>query len=227
VLKKEIEYSNESDESFENDPISSEEESDVANLESSYSSDSDFSSSEESQMQIDSDDKWKLIPEESSQTLEDGIYSNISKIMAMYQNPIYYFNLYFCGKFYEFILENSLLYYVQASKKKINETKLRSVISKVNIQRYIYCVLNMGFIKLPRTQDYWEKNSLANSSFFNSIISRRNFEYVNKFIHFNDNSKLTDLKEDVCIESVPLSIFSIQNGLHTLSLMEILHWTSP
>jgi len=122
VLKIEIKYSNKFHESFVNDSSSQEDENE--DLESSCSSSCQTSSSDEAEMEVDCHNKWKVISTENNETIQDEIYSNIPNIVEMYQNPIYYINLYFSDDFYKLILENSLLYYEQFSKKKIKETKI-------------------------------------------------------------------------------------------------------
>lgn len=62
------------------------------------------------------------------------------------------------------------------------------------VERFIGILLRMGIVRMPRYRMYWSSELRYNA--IADCMSRREFEELSRFLHFNDNSKLFTNRKD-------------------------------
>lgn len=74
------------------------------------------------------------------------------------------------------------------------------------IQAFLGVLFNMGFIKKPTLESYWDitHQSLA-THWFPKHFNRNRFQLLLKFLHFNDNSQLDENSDNVLFKIQPLT----------------------
>ena len=76
------------------------------------------------------------------------------------------------------------------------------------LKKYIGLGINMGLIKMKRTGMYWNKsNPCINTPFFNSVMSRNQFELITYFLHCCDNTRPEARRDNAAYD--PLHKFRI------------------
>ena len=58
------------------------------------------------------------------------------------------------------------------------------------IKAYLGFMIVMGINRLPEIRDYWSVDMKLNNSYISSLITRKCFEEISRYIHFVDNTTL-------------------------------------
>ena len=94
--------------------------------------------------------------------------------------PDDFFRLLFTDELVSSIVDNTNLY---ASQKGFNIT-----FSREDILSYIGMNIAMGIVDLPEISDYWTQEAMLRSLWFPSVMTKKRFKALSRFIHFADNS---------------------------------------
>ena len=98
------------------------------------------------------------------------------------QAPIDYFRYFFDAFFMQYIVLQSNLYAAQIDPSKLHD------LSVCELEKFLAVVLYMSVVPLSSTRRFWSvKLRIIQVS---DILSRRRFEEIKRFLHFNDNSKM-------------------------------------
>jgi len=95
--------------------------------------------------------------------------------------PISYFQQFFTPDMMQLIVEETNRYAVQ------NGSGFRINVQTLEI--YVGILLRMGVVQMPRYRMYWSSDLRYNA--IADYMSRNEFEDIGRFIHFNDNTKMT------------------------------------
>ena len=141
---------------------------------------------------------WRIFPEGST-TKEIPQWKGHLPIVHSVKAPYQYFQVFFYDDLLQFIVDQSNLYAVQVDP----EAPLR--LTKAELEQYLGTVLFMTIFHLPRTRLYWASSTRVAQ--IADVFSRKRWEDIKKFIHFNDNSKMlpaTDPHRDKLFKVRPL-----------------------
>jgi hypothetical protein len=93
----------------------------------------------------------------------------------------------------EEITFQSNLYYSQKNNTNYSD----AVLSKENIYYYIMIQIIMGVKKLPNYKNYWSSNPIFKDRIVSGIMSLKTYEFVGKYLHFNNNILTVAIKYDL------------------------------
>ena len=159
--------------------------------------------------EIDYDKKWTLMKKSEIKIMKDSqrklSFVNLEEIQKQieernkknftekYKNnsPYDFFSKFIDDELYELICKETINYYKQKKKNKINN-KILSYFTIDNLKKYLACMLAMGIVRFPRIQFYWNSNpGIFEYDFIKKIMSRNAWCYINAYLHFpnetNDN----------------------------------------
>nr|CAH7768903.1 unnamed protein product [Callosobruchus chinensis] len=110
-------------------------------------------------------------------------------------SPLEYFMKFFCMNIIQNIVDQTNLYSTQVRGQSIaTNTK--------EITDFLSIMLRMGIVRLPSYEDYWSLDSrIADVA---DLMSIKRFKLLRRFIHFNDNSLVTQETKDRFFKVRPL-----------------------
>ena len=106
-------------------------------------------------------------------------------------DPRELFSLFFDDEVIDLIVRQTNVY---AQQCLVNTTTTWSTTSD-EIRAYIGFYILMGTNRLPEIRDYWAKDEKLHYSPVASRISRTQFEDINRYLHFADNTQLPSREE--------------------------------
>ena len=140
--------------------------------------------------QVDGDPAWEDIDETFQNPNKDAPfleYTGINRPSANAESVLDHFLLFFPLHVVDKIVDETNTYYQQLrSEKQLSgepfETKREKLLAFLGIN------IAMGLAKLPTIEDYCRKG-ITHMPWFNSVMPRRKFQQVLRFLHLADNSK--------------------------------------
>lgn len=128
--------------------------------------------------------RWrKMEPMQQSDTQWKGSYSDPPDEIL---EPIEYFNMFFQQDLFTHIAEQTNIYAVQSG------SNFRT--SATEVEQLIGILMKMGLVSMPRYRLYWSKELRFPA--VADIMSRNRFDELNKYLHFNDNTKTVTNRDD-------------------------------
>ena len=135
------------------------------------------------------------LPGGNYRPLDTPFTGNTGLTQPMNENPepSDYFKLYFTDEIYELICRETNTYahqYIQAHAANLGP---RSIVHRwkdtttAEIKAFIGLCILMGISYKPRVWMYWSKDSLYSSPIFGKIMARERFQFILRFLHFQDN----------------------------------------
>lgn len=101
-------------------------------------------------------------------------------------SPIGYFKRFLTTEMIQQIVSETNRYAVQSGSSFKTNTE--------TVERFIGILLRMGIVHMPRYRMYWSGELRYNA--IADYMSRREFEEISRFIHFNDNSKVVSNRKE-------------------------------
>ena len=65
-----------------------------------------------------------------------------------------------------------------------------------DLKKFLGLVMLMGFTKKNKVDSYWSRNTLLATPAFSELMSRRRFQRIMKYLHFNENEHMPASRED-------------------------------
>lgn len=118
--------------------------------------------------------------------------------------PIAYAELFFTEQFVQHLVEQTNLYaqqYIQTHhaylrrkpRSRVHRWIREGETNPVEMRAFLGIILNMGLIRKPSLQGYWDTAHPSQATpWFNQHFSRDRFVLMLKFLHFNNNNHLPD-----------------------------------
>lgn len=129
-------------------------------------------------------------------------YNKVTQTYLADELPIYYFEKIIGNDFYEFVTNQSKIYFNfclndPQYKMSNQEKSMYNKITIGNIKKYIGLYMLSGIIKIPQMKNYWTQDKIYSFPIFRQTLSRDLYFFLNKFIHFNDNTKQKNSKDKI------------------------------
>ena len=174
------------------------------NSSSDYEPDEEISSSEQSEID---DDVSNVLPSASGTSWSNTIRSPPNQLflsrqgptslaaVADLESPIDYFGLFFDEDLLEHILVQTNLYAEQYFENQTvsDSSRFKSwvPINDEEFKTFIGLLLLTGLVnKRGRLADYWSRDPIVATPFFNACMARNRFQIIYSFLHFNDNKTM-------------------------------------
>ena len=98
------------------------------------------------------------------------------------------------------IVEQTNLYAEQQKRDNPNAStysfvKIWEPIDRKELEKFFGLLFLMGIIHKPKIRDYWSTDPLMSSTVFGAIMTRNRFQSILKFLHFNDNDRAPDPRD--------------------------------
>ena len=113
--------------------------------------------------------------------------------------------LIFGNYFFELVTSQTNLYHQQNEKsyKKYNKASKWTDVTDSDMKKFLGLIILVGQIRKSHWKEYWLIDPLLETPTFPKIMTRRRFEQIMTFLHFNDNSE-TPLPADRISKVKPL-----------------------
>lgn len=102
-------------------------------------------------------------------------------------DPLECFFLFFTPDMFDDVLQQSNLYATQERAKK-NDTTPWSPITKEELLAFVGMNIAMGIVSLPTLKCYWSTDPITAHPWFRTVMSRRRFLEIMRYLHCADNS---------------------------------------
>eukprot|EP00795_Rhopilema_esculentum_P006511 gene6511-11974_t len=140
--------------------------------------------------QVDGDPAWEDIYETFQNPHKDAPfleYTGINRPAANAESVLNHFLLFFPLHVVDKIVDETNTYYQQLrSEKQLSGEPFEMTIEE--LLAFLGINIAMGLAKLPTIEDYWRKG-ITHMPWFRSVMPRRKFQQVLRFLHLADNSK--------------------------------------
>lgn len=126
------------------------------------------------------------------------------------KTPLEFFRLFFTDSLIQTFCDSTNGYAVRNNANNWSMVTIKEFLSFISI------VFIMGIVKIGgNRRDYWSNDPLVGNAFVKSIMSRRRFEAILRYLHFVDTSMLT--KDEYKSEVTKNPFFQVDNYCKTLS----------
>ena len=115
-------------------------------------------------------------------------YVGLKRSAMNAKSPLDYFLLFFTREMFSSLAEQTNMYQQQESAKKPSNVQwVQTTVEE--LMAFFGIVIAMGIARLPDLEDYWRKDGIFHMPWFSSILSRRRFKQILRYLHVADNSK--------------------------------------
>jgi len=130
---------------------------------------------------------WNLIENEEEDYNKEMMIGPENNIGFEDKDPLFYFQLFLDENFYYYVSTESRKYFYKKceTEKNLNNYKDKLyLLDPLFIRKYIITILSMGLVDLPSYKLFWKKHPLFENFFVKSLISKKEFEFIVRFLHF-------------------------------------------